>query len=85
MLTTNENAQAATTPTSWMSTCFGRPYSSPLRPAELMAMVAKTPVRIAPVVPPTPWMPTTSSASSKPNLLLSLRAEVAQRAGDERR
>ena len=30
MLTPNENTQAATTPTSWMSTCFGLPYEQPV-------------------------------------------------------
>ncbi len=49
-------------PISWLITWPGLPSMRPEWP--LYWLIAKTPVRIAPMMPPTPWTPKQSSASS---------------------
>src|SRR5580658_8666626 len=72
--------QEIATPIAWFSTWPGCPSIRPnpsvlpepsLRPS-LTAMVAKTPVRIAPMVPPAPCTPNASSVSSYRNLLFTV-------------
>src|SRR5580704_5181612 len=71
--------QEIATPMAWLSTWPGCPSIRPkgrdlpelsFKPS-LMATVANTPVRIAPMVPPAPWTPNASSVSSYPNLLFT--------------
>ncbi len=64
--------QEIATPIAWLKTWPGTPSTKPrgsTLPAEslspsLTALVAKMPVRSAPMVPPAPWTPKASSVSS---------------------
>src|ERR1043166_939784 len=54
-------------PASWWSTCMGLPSAQPIGlpdQTSLTSLVANTPVRIAPSVPPAPCTPKASSESS---------------------
>ena len=59
-------------PAIWLITCIGLPsirptavaFPEPSLKMGLIKFVASTPVINAPIVPPTPWMPKTSSVSS---------------------
>ena len=63
-----DKVQAINTPISWFTICPALPSSRPVAlPAPrigLIALLAKTPVRIAPSVPPAPCTPKASSESS---------------------
>ncbi len=57
--------------------------TSPSLPAGLKAVEAKTPSRMIPVAPPTPWTPQTSNASSQRSRFFQRHGEVADHPRDD--
>ena len=56
--------EVATATSTWMPNRPGLPKNNPSAPPALTALLAQSPVARIPIMPPTPWIPTTSSESS---------------------